>query len=245
MKAVEVTNLSFCYEDGTQALSDVSLAIEENEVVGLVGPNGAGKSTLLLHLNGSLPEEPGDRSAVSIFSQPIAKGNLGEIRRSVGMLFQNTDDQLFCSTVFEDVAFGPEQFGLSGKDLSRRVRDALCQVGLDANYASRACHHLSQGEKRRVCLAGVMACEPKILVLDEPTSDLDPRGRRELIELLQSIEAPKLIASHDLDFVLKVCSRVIVLDRGRVAAEGRVLSILGDEKIMAAHGLECPCSLRV
>jgi cobalt/nickel transport system ATP-binding protein len=211
--------------------------------VGLLGPNGSGKSTLLLHLNGILPDKPAGDGAVKIAGDAITPENLAVIRRRVGLLFQDPDDQLFCPTVAEDVAFGPEQLGLRGSALTLRVEEALGKVGLAA-YGHRATHHLSHGEKRRVCLAGVLACEPSVLVLDEPTSDLDPRGRREFKTLLQSIPATKLIATHDLEWAVDLCSRVIVLDGGEVVADGPTAEVLGNESLMLAHGLERPHALR-
>jgi cobalt transport protein ATP-binding subunit len=237
--AIEISNLKYRYHDGTEALRDVSLRVEPGECVGLIGPNGSGKSTLLLHLNGILPEKISADGAVKIFGGSITAKNLETIRRQVGLVFQDPDDQLFCPTVQEDVAFGPQQLGLSETDVAARVHRALEQVGLHG-FDHRATHHLSHGEKRRACLAGVLACEPKILVLDEPTSDLDPRGRREFKALLREIPATKLIATHDLEMVVELCSRAIVLDRGAVIADGPVAELLGDEALMLAHGLERP-----
>jgi cobalt/nickel transport system ATP-binding protein len=241
--AVEIVGLNYRYHDGTQALNGVSFTMEEGECVGLLGPNGSGKSTLLLHLNGLLPEHPGADGVVRILGRPVQRDTLVSVRRQVGLVFQDPDDQLFCATVAEDVAFGPQQLGLSGEALQHRVRDSLAQVGL-SGFEPRATHHLSHGEKRRVCLAGVLACEPSVLVLDEPTSDLDPRGRREFKALLKSIPATKLIATHDLEMVVELCSRVIVLDQGRVVAEGPTVEVLDNEELMLAHGLERPHILR-
>ncbi len=240
---IAIENLRYRYHDGTQALRGVSLAIQPGECVGLLGPNGSGKSTLLLHLNGILPEKPDGPSAVRIDGQPITAENLGQVRRRVGLLFQDPDDQLFCPTVFEDVAFGPEQLGLAGAPLQQRVEETLARVGLQG-YGRRSTHHLSHGEKRRACLAGVLACEPSVLVLDEPTSGLDPRGRREFKHLLQSLSATKLIATHDLEWAVELCSRVIVLDHGVVVADGPTTEVLDDEETMLAHGLERPHILR-
>jgi cobalt/nickel transport system ATP-binding protein len=173
----------------------------------------------------------------------VTPENIQNIRRQAGLLFQDPDDQLFCATVEEDVRFGPEQLGLEEAEVQARVRRSLAQVGL-AGYGQRATHHLSQGEKRRACLAGVLACEPALLVLDEPTSDLDPRGRREFKALLRQLPATKLIATHDLELVVELCSRAIVLDRGVVVAEGPVVELLNDEKLMLEHGLERPHILR-
>lgn len=237
--AIEILQLSYRYRDGHEALRDVSLQVAAGECVGLLGPNGSGKSTLLLHLNGILPEGRSQRATVRIQGRTITPDQLTAIRREVGLLFQNPDDQLFCATVQEDVAFGPEQLGLAPDHVAHRVRQALAKVGLP-DHGMRATHHLSQGEKRRVCLAGLLACEPSILVLDEPTSDLDPRGRREFMALLRGITATKVIATHDLDLVVELCPRTIVLDRGQVVADGATLELLDDENMMLAHGLERP-----
>jgi cobalt/nickel transport system ATP-binding protein len=241
--AIEVTNLSYRYHDGTEALRGVSFAVAPGECVGLLGPNGSGKSTLLLHLNGLLPEKPGYDGAVRILGQPVTPDNLEEVRRQVGLVFQDPDDQLFCPSVAEDVAFGPLQLGLGEAEVKARVQKALAQTGL-AGCGHRATHHLSHGEKRRTCLAGVLACEPDVLVLDEPTSDLDPRGRREFKALLRGIAATKLIATHDLELVVELCSRAIVLDHGVVVADGPAAKLLNDEALMLAHGLERPHILR-
>lgn len=227
--AVEVTNLGYRYPDGRAALRDVSFTIAEGECVAVIGPNGAGKSTLLLHLNGILPETTG--GAVRIFGQT----DLAALRRHTGLLFQDPDDQLFCPTVWEDVAFGPQQLGLSDAVIGA----ALAQVGL-TGFEQRAPHHLSQGEKRRVCLAAVLACQPRVLVLDEPTSDLDPRARRELKAFLRQIPATKIVATHDLELVVELCPRAILLDAGQVVADGPVVRLLDDEALMVAHGLERP-----
>ena len=240
--AITVHQLCYRYHDGTEALRDVSFQVAPGECAALIGPNGSGKSTLLQHLNGLLPEKPGD-GAVRILDQPVAADNLEAIRRQVGLVFQDPDDQLFCPTVAEDVAFGPRQLGLDEAAVTARVQTALAQVGL-AGFDRRATHHLSHGEKRRVCLAGVLACEPSVLLLDEPTSDLDPRGRREFKALLRTIPATKIIATHDLEMVVELCSRVIVLDRGQVVADGPMARLLNDENLMLAHGLECPHILR-
>ncbi len=237
--AIELENLSYRYHDGTQALRGVSFRIAAGECVGLLGPNGSGKSTLLLHLNGILPDEPGRDGGVRIAGQSVSRDNLASIRRQVGLVFQDPDDQLFCPTVNEDVAFGPQQLGLNEAEVDLRVQRALAQVGL-ADFGQRATHHLSHGEKRRVCLAGVLACHPTVLVLDEPTSDLDPRGRRELKALLRQIEATKLIATHDLEMVVELCPRSIILDQGIVVADGLTRDLLNDEALMLAHGLEKP-----
>src|SRR5512136_1545318 len=241
--AIQVANLSYRYHDGTEALLGVSFSVATGECVGLLGPNGSGKSTLLLHLNGLLPDKLGWNGAVRILGQPVTPDNIETIRRQVGLVFQDPDDQLFCPSVEEDVAFGPQQLGLSEQEVHSRVRKALAEAGL-AGFGHRATHHLSHGEKRRACLAGVLACEPTVLVLDEPTSDLDPRGRREFKALLRQITATKVIATHDLELVVELCARAIVLDRGAVVADGPVNKLLNDEELMLAHGLERPHILR-
>jgi energy-coupling factor transporter ATP-binding protein EcfA2 len=258
--AIEVRNLQYRYPAGGDALRGVSFSVAGGECVGLIGPNGAGKSTLLLHLNGLLPNDHGaghdavhkprsdaepshGEPSVLVDGGALTADNLFEIRRKVGLLFQDPNDQLFCPTVFEDVAFGPEQFGLDTVEIQDRVARALAVAGI-AGFEERAPHHLSVGEKRRVCLAGVLACDPSILVLDEPTSSLDPRGRRELKELLRQIPITKLIATHDLELVAELCSRVIVLDVGMVVAEGPTIPVLSDEALMLRHNLECPHILR-
>ena len=241
--AIEIRNLQFRYPDGKEALRGVGFSIAEGECVGLVGPNGSGKSTLLLHLNGILPEEYPKISNVIICGKQLSRESASAIRRDVGLLFQDPDDQLFCPTVFEDVAFGPQQFGLSEEQVRNAVARALEQTAL-LGSENRSPHHLSSGEKRRVCLAGVLACEPRVLALDEPTSNLDPRGKRSLIKTLQSIPATKIIATHDLEMVVELCSRTIVLDQGTIVADGSTDQLLGDELLMLAHGLEKPHILR-
>ena len=238
--AIDIRDLRYSYPDGTVALHNVTLSVNPGECVGLLGPNGSGKSTLLRHLNGILPERLTEKGgAVAIHDACITSENIGQIRRAVGLMFQDPDDQLFCATVREDVAFGPQQLGLAPAEVESRVQAALEEVGL-VHLGYRPPHHLSNGEKRRACLAGVLACEPTILVLDEPTSGLDPRGRRELIALLRRIKATQLIATHDLELVVELCPRSIILDGGRVIADGPTTELLANEELMLAHGLECP-----
>ena len=241
--AIEVAALNFRYPSGSAGLSDVSFRVDAGECVALVGPNGAGKSTLLLHLNGLLPERHESSGAVQVFGQKVTRANVHQIRRQVGLLFQNADDQLFCPTVFEDVAFGPRQHGLDEQQVGARVRDCLARVGL-AGFEQRSPNRLSGGEKRRACLAAVLACEPRVLVLDEPTSDLDPRGRREFKALLASLPVTKIIATHDLELALEQCPRALVLDGGKLVAQGPTGELFADEPLMLAHGLETPTSLR-
>lgn len=237
--AVRVSQLSYSFPGGGRVLDDVGFEVAAGERVGIIGPNGAGKSTLLMHLNGLLPDVLTQAVSVEIFGVPVAPAQMATIRKRVGFLFQDTDNQLFCPTVSDDVAFGPRQLGLDGELLQARVRQALTLAGY-AGESARAPHKLSGGEKRRVALAGVLACEPDVLVLDEPTGDLDPRGRRELLALLQALPMTQILASHDLEFIFKLCTRVLVLDKGRLVAVGDAKAILADEKLMLEHGLETP-----
>ena len=239
MNAIEITNLQYRYHDGAEALRGISFRVLPGECLALLGPNGSGKSTLLLHLNGLLPEKLSGDGAVKIFGEAVATENLEKIRRQIGLVFQDPDDQLFCPTVAADVAFGPQQLGLSEAEIAARVKKSLAQVGL-AGFEERATHHLSHGEKRRACLAGVLACEPAVLVLDEPTSDLDPRGRREFKAMLRMLPATKLIATHDLELAVELCAQTIILDQGQIIADGRTVELLADEQLMLAHGLERP-----
>lgn len=243
MNAVDVERLSYRYRDGAVALRDITFSVTVGERVGLIGPNGAGKSTLLLHLNGVLPERGREPAAVRIFGTPVDGPRLHSIRAQVGLLFQDPDDQIFCPTVGEDVGFGPRQLGVPEPDLCARVRDALERVGL-AGFEERAPHHLSEGEKRRVGIAGLLACDARVLALDEPTSSLDPRGRRELKALLLRLPATQIVATHDLELVVETCSRVLLLDGGRLVAQGPTAELLNDEELMLAHGLERPHILR-
>jgi len=241
--AVEIRKLSYRYpENGELALDQLSFRVAEDECVAVLGPNGAGKSTLLLHLNGLLPEHAAPEPTVWIAGEPVGPKNLAKVRQNVGLLFQDPDDQLISATVFEDVAFGPRQLGVEGGILSSLVSYCLGQVGL-AGFENRQPHRLSHGEKRRVCLAGVLACKPSVLVLDEPTSDLDPRGRREFKTLLQSLPGAKIVATHDLELVVDLCSRVVILDQGKLVADGSAIKLLSNEPLMLAHGLEKPHSL--
>jgi energy-coupling factor transporter ATP-binding protein EcfA2 len=242
--AIEVRGLHFHYDTSDGQIHDIQFTVASGQCAALVGPNGAGKSTVLLHFNGILPESfNGMDPTVFIHGQPVGPKTLDAVRRHVGLLFQDPDDQLFCSTVFEDVAFGPAQFGLTKPQIAERVSESLAAVGL-AGFEKRSPHRLSGGEKRRVCLAGVLACRPSILALDEPTNGLDPRGRRELIALLRNLPATKIIATHDLDLVVQICSHTILLDAGGVVAQGPTAEILGNEPLMLTHGLEMPAALR-
>ena len=240
--AIEVGQLTYTYPGGTDALQGISLTVQQGECVALIGPNGSGKSTLLLHLNGVLPEQLQGDPRIHIMGEPLTSTTVSRIRRTVGLLFQDPDDQLFCPTVYEDVAFGPQQFGIPESEVRESVKQTLKDVGLEG-FENRSPHHLSGGEKQRVCLAGILACEPQVLVLDEPTSNLDPRGKRELKALLKSIPVTKVIASHDLEMVLDLCSRTFLMDGGRIVASGSTVDLLSDEDLMLRHGLEKPHSL--
>jgi cobalt/nickel transport system ATP-binding protein len=241
--AIEIAGLSHAYQDGTRALRDVRLTVEAGESVGLIGPNGAGKSTLLLHLNGSIANPQAER--VRILGLSVVRQHLREIRRKVGIVFQDPEDQLFSPTVFEDVAFGPLNLGHAGAELQARVRRALGAVGIPPELESRLAHHLSYGEKRRIAIATVLAMDAEILALDEPSSNLDPAARRALITLLQGLPLTKLVATHDLELALEVCRRAVLIDGGRIVADGAIRELLGDTGLMAAHRLEVPLSLRL
>ncbi len=240
--AIETRGLTFAYPGDGFALREMSFSIAEGEIVGVVGPSGAGKSTLLMHLNGLLPHKlPATDAEATVFllGTPLTKQTIRNARRDVGLLFQDPDDQLFCPTVREDVAFGPLNLGLSQDEARARMREALEQVGL-ANYERRSTIQLSLGERRRVCLAGVLACRPRILALDEPFSNLDPRARNQLCAILRQFSGTQVIASHDLDLVASLCTRVLVLDEGLLRADGPAESILRNPVLMARHGLEVP-----
>jgi len=229
---VRIESLSFSYPDGQSALSNVSLTIGQGETVALIGPNGAGKSTLLLHLNGILRSN----GLVKVFGRPIDDENLREVRSKIGLVFQNPDDQLFSPTVFDDVAFGPLNLGYSEAEVRQSVTRALDWVGM-IGYEQRSPHHLSLGEKKRIAIATVLVMNPEILVIDEPTGNLDPRSKWSLIGLLKRLPMTKIIASHDLELVQVLCQRAIVLDQGRIIADGATDYILADARLLKAHGL--------
>ncbi|MEO5663281.1 MAG: ABC transporter ATP-binding protein [Nocardioides sp.] len=233
---LDVQGLAFAYPDGHQALYGVDLHVHQGERVALLGPNGAGKTTLVLHLNGILA---GGAGSVSVSGLPVEKRNLKEIRRRVGIVFQDPDDQLFLGSVRQDVAFGPANNGLKGAALDRCVMTALDQVGM-ADFADRPPHHLSFGQRRRVAVATVLAMEPEILVLDEPSSNLDPASRRELADILRGLDVTLMMVTHDLPYALELCPRALVLSDGVVVADGRTFDVLTDEPLMAAHRLELP-----
>ncbi len=232
-----------------QALTEISFSVNAGERGAVVGPSGAGKSTLLQHLNGLLPETPlpknsaAESAPVVVANLPTTAQHLAEIRRNVGLLFQDPDDQLFCPTVIEDVAFGPLNLGLSSDDARQRAQQALASVDL-ADYEERSTLQLSVGEKKRVCLAGVLACSPQVLALDEPTGNLDPRARRMLLNILDQSDVTQIIATHDLEFVVEHCNRVLILDEGQLCADGMPATVLANQDLMTKHGLEVPLSIR-
>jgi cobalt transport protein ATP-binding subunit len=234
--ALLVCGLTFRYPDGRQALAGVDVRIEPGERVALLGPNGAGKTTLALHLNGVLTARSG---IVRVSGLPVLKDNLREIRRRVGLVFQDPDDQLFMPTVRQDVAFGPANFGVRGAELEQRVAEALAAVGM-AEHAERSPLHLSVGQRRRVALATVLACRPDLLVLDEPSANLEPVARRELAEVLAELDMTMLMITHDLPYAAQLCERSVIMDEGAVAADGPTKELLADAALLAKHRLELP-----
>ena len=233
---VELVGVEHTYPDGHRALAGVDLRIERGQRVAVLGPNGAGKTTLVLHLNGILTPQ---RGSVRVCGLTVERKNLPEIRRRVGLVFQGPDDQLFLATARQDVAFGPANLGLRGAALEERVGAALAQVGM-SEFADRPPHHLSFGQRRRVAVATVLAMEPEILVLDEPSSNLDPAARRELADIVTGLDITLLIVTHDLPYALELCDRAIVLDDGVIVADGATLDLLSDADLMRRHRLELP-----
>jgi cobalt/nickel transport system ATP-binding protein len=238
-EVLEVHDLHFSYPDGHAALHGVSLNLCEGDKVALVGPNGAGKSTLMLHLNGILGAHGDPSTALRINGQHLTRDNLPAIRAMVGLVFQNPDDQLFSPTVFEDVAFGPLHMGLPEVEVRTRVDEALEAVRM-STYKDRLSHHLSVGEKKRIAIATVLSMKPSLLVLDEPSAGLDPRARRTLINLLRELPITMLVSTHDMRLVQELFPRTIVMDEGRVVADGLTKEILENEEFLTAHGLEKP-----
>lgn len=234
--AIQVVDLAHSYPDGTVALSGVDLTVVQGESVAVLGPNGAGKTTLILHLNGILAPS---RGSVVIDGLPVVKSNLREIRRRVGLVFQDPDDQLFMPTIRQDVAFGPANLGLERDEIDDRVVEALTAVGMQ-HAIDRAPHHLSFGERRRAAVATVLAMRPTMLVLDEPSSNLDPRARRELAEIIDSLPITTVVVTHDLPYALQLCARAVVLCAGAVIADGSTRELLGDPDVMQAGRLELP-----
>jgi cobalt/nickel transport system ATP-binding protein len=234
--ALELSGVRFAYPDGRLALDGVDLAVQQGERVAVLGPNGAGKTTLVLHSNGVLRPHEGE---VRVGGTLVDDASLREVRTQVGLVFQDPDDQLFLPTVRRDVAFGPHNQGLRGTDLDATVDAALDRFGL-LDLAERPPHHLSVGEKRRATLAGVFAMDPSVLVLDEPTANLDPWARQELGRLLADLEVTQVVVTHDLLFALEHCARSVILDAGRVVADGPTTQLLGDVHLLAAHRLVLP-----
>jgi cobalt/nickel transport system ATP-binding protein len=237
--AIEVSDLRYTYPDGNEALKGVSFKVRDREKVGIIGPNGAGKSTLLTHLNGV---KIGNGS-VKVWGVEINNRTAREVRRRVGIVFQDPDDQLFCPTVFDDVAFGPLNLRLPSDEVRRRVAHALSEVGM-SGYDKRSAFHLSLGEKKRISIATVLSMEPEILVLDEPTSELDPRGRRNLIALVRQLDKTVIVATHDLDLVFDLCQRCLILNDGKIVYDGETRSVLTNAELLQSNGLELPLSMQ-
>lgn len=236
--AIEIRNLHFSYPDGKQVLRGVSLDIPQGESVGIIGANGAGKTTLLLHLNGILQ---GD-GEITILGQKMNHHNLKALRVRVGIVYQDPDDQLFSSTVFDDVSFGPLNMNLADEDVIQRTHEALAQVGM-SGFEQRLPHHLSLGEKKSISISTVLSMTPEIMVLDEPTSNLDFRQRKNLIAVLKRTQVTKIIASHDLPMIMELCERVILMSKGAVVHSGRTFDVLRNATLMEANGLESVASV--
>ena len=239
--AIKVEGLRYTYPDGHVALDGVDLAVNTGERVAILGPNGAGKTTLMLHLNGVLTATTG---RIEIGGAEVNRKNLQDIRRRVGLVFQDPDDQLFMPTVAQDVAFGPANFGYSGEELAERVRRALDVVSL-SDQADRSPAHLSGGQRRRAALATVLACDPEILVFDEPSANLDPVARRELADTLMTLDATLLVVTHDLPYAAQLCDRAVVMDSGVIVADDDVGSVLSDGNLLARHRLELPWGFEI
>lgn len=239
--ALDIHALAYRYPDGTEALRGVDLAVGAAERVALLGPNGAGKSTLIAHTNGVLMPQSG---SVAVDGITLDDTTVRQVRTLVGLVFQDPDDQLFMTTVYDDVAFGPLNMGLDRDEVDRRVHEALHAISL-ADVASKAGMHLSFGQKKRVALATVLSMRPSVLVLDEPTSNLDPRAERSMVELLESLEVTMLVATHDMDLAWRLCDRAVVIDGGLVVADGPAESIMADEALMLGHGLDVPLAVRL
>ena len=238
-EVIKIKRLEYTYPDGTSALKGIDMNVFEGECIGLVGPNGAGKSTLLLHLNGILR----GTGEMKIMGSEIKDANLDFIRSKVGLVFQDPEDQLFMPTVFDDVAFGPINMELDSTHVRKRVDTALGFVDMK-DYKERISHHLSFGEKKKVSIATVLSMNPEILVLDEPSSNLDPHSRRHLMKLIKSFSSTKIIAAHDLELILQLCNKVFILDEGKIISSGPPEKLLSNEELMESHGLEVPASLK-
>ena len=242
--SLEITGLAFAYPDGNQALYGVNLKVEKSERVAILGPNGAGKTTLVMHLNGIHGAQKGQVKIAGTTIDTNDKLSLKKIRSQVGIVFQDPDDQLFMPTVRDDIAFGPYNMGLRGAELDQLVNEALAQVGM-SDFADRAPHHLSFGQRRRVAVAGVLAMKPEILVLDEPSSNLDPASRRELASILASLDVTILMVTHDLPYALELCSRAVVLSGGVIAEDSPTRALLADDEKLAKYRLELPAGFTV
>ncbi len=229
---IEIRDFHLTYPDGREALRGVHLTLWEGEKVALVGPNGAGKSTLMLAIVGLLR----GKGTLRVFREDLHDGNMRHLRARIGLVFQDPDDQLFSPTVFEDVAYGPLYAGLPEPEVRRRVVSALSQVGLEG-FEGRLSHHLSTGEKKRAAIATVLAMQPQVLLLDEPSAGLDPRARRRLIEVLQALPQTMLVATHDLGLVAELLPRTVVMDNGVVVADGPTAALLADDELLERHGL--------
>jgi len=239
--AIEIENFSYKYPDGTEALKDINLVIEPGERVALIGPNGAGKSTLFLAISGFVnPSGPASRRGrIHINGIEVVRKNLKKIRCLLGCVLQNPDEQLFMPTLFDDVAFGPLNMGLEADEVVRRAQQALKTVGL-AQMAHRAPHHLSAGQKRSAAIATILSMSPKIITMDEPDSDLDPRSRNNLLELLRHLEQTLVLATCNMNFAARLCGRAVLIDGGQIIADGEAAQVMGDSKLMLEHGLETP-----
>ena len=235
-KYLEISNLTYEYPDGYKALNEISFDLEEGDSLGILGPNGAGKTTLILHLNGILGEMDG---SIKLNNLEFVEDNLAEIRKTVGVVFQDPDDQLFMPTVLEDVMFGPKNFGFSEEASRENAEEALKMVGMN-DYQEKAPHHLSFGQKRKVAIASVLASKPQLLVLDEPSSNLDPSSRRELIDILLSLEISIVLVTHDLPMALEICPKSIVVNSGLITENGKTKDLLTNNKVMKENRSELP-----
>ena len=240
-KIIEISDLGYTYPDGKIALENVDLDISEGESVGIVGANGAGKTTLILHINGIIRENHG--GCIKIIDMEMNDKNVRKIRSKIGLVFQNPEDQLFSPTVFDDVSFGPLNMKLHADEVIKRTTEALDMVEM-SGFENRSSHHLSEGEKKRISIATVLSMNPEILVLDEPTSNLDPKHRRELIDLLKKIRKTIVIVSHDLEAVLELCDRTVLMNKGTIVKDDKTMEIMRDKKLMEENYLECPLSIK-
>lgn len=238
---LDISGVAYAYPDGHQALFGVDLHVHRGEKIALLGPNGAGKTTLVLHINGILLPGAG---SVRIAGMEVKTENLKQIRSKVGVVFQDPDDQLFMPTVRDDVAFGPNNMGITGEELDDRVNQALTAVGMQA-FADRAPQHLSFGQRRRVAIATVLAMQPEILVLDEPSSNLDPAARREIAEILNELDITMLMVTHDLPYALELCQRSVILSAGTIVADRNTYDLLADEELIKQHRLELPFGFKL